>query len=78
MTAIVLEDLELGDCADSRPLVGGIRLIQDIDESGWWVAQVDERPDRAGAWDQGDYSGHMVEKANRARELCVEVVACLR
>ncbi|MET7771889.1 hypothetical protein [Nocardia sp. NPDC005366] len=60
LTAIVLEDLELGHGADGRPLVGGKRQIQDVDESGWRMAQVDEQPDDAGSWNERDYSSHMV------------------
>ncbi|MBF6298996.1 DUF5131 family protein [Nocardia amamiensis] len=60
LAACVLEDLELGYCADSRPLVGGKRQIQDVDESGGWMAQVGEQSDDAGSRNQRDHSGHMV------------------
>ncbi|MGV9542410.1 hypothetical protein [Nocardia beijingensis] len=72
----MLEDLELGHCADSRPLVGGKRQTQDVDESGGWMAQIDEQSDDAGSRNQRDHSGHMVayrKKAVRGVEFLFEL-----
>ncbi|WP_157104222.1 hypothetical protein [Nocardia kruczakiae] len=60
LTAGVLENFELGDCADGGPMVGGKRQAQQVDEPSRWMAQVDEQSDHAWTWNQRDHSGHVV------------------
>ncbi|WP_459961280.1 hypothetical protein [Nocardia sp. IFM 10818] len=61
----VVDDLELGDGAEGRPLVWNVREMEYVDESPWRFAraQVDEQPHGARSGDQRDPAGHVL--ANR-------------
>lgn len=60
MTVVsMVNNLELGDGADGRPLLRGLRKVGRIDESPWWLAQVDEQPHGPWSWDQCDRGGHV-------------------
>ncbi|MEV6768377.1 hypothetical protein AB0N05_07055 [Nocardia sp. NPDC051030] len=41
----VVNDLELGDGAEGRPLIRRVWKVEYVHESPWWLAQVDEQAD---------------------------------